>query len=186
MSSRAYAFSRVAVMGQRSFKLKFVPKRSVIKTKALISALVSTQLIAGQVFAQTEGTGGRPVGAAGASASAAVAVKVASKAQPESEPEPEPAPEPFSDTDGDGVPDDEDAFPDDPAEWTDSDGDGYGDNGDAFPDEPTEWLDTDGDGIGDNTDPDVNGDGIPDGYKGPIEAFQNCPEGIQKCKNPIP
>lgn len=95
-----------------------------------------------------------------------------------------PESEPVSDTDG--VHDDEDYFPDGSAEWADRDGDGYGDNGNAFPDEPTEWLDTDGDGIGDNTDPDVNGDGIPDGYSGPIEALKSCPEGIQKCKNPIP
>lgn len=37
------------------------------------------------------------------------------------------------DSDGDGVPDDEDAFPDDPSEWADSDGDGVGDNADAYP-----------------------------------------------------
>jgi hypothetical protein len=34
------------------------------------------------------------------------------------------------DSDGDGVPDGEDAFPDDPNEWADSDGDGMGDNED--------------------------------------------------------
>ncbi|MDB2434389.1 hypothetical protein N9W66_09655 [Luminiphilus sp.] len=61
--------------------MKFAPKRSVTTTKALISALVSTQLIAGQVFAQTEGAGGSPGIAAGASA--VVAVKVASKSEPE-------------------------------------------------------------------------------------------------------
>lgn len=37
---------------------------------------------------------------------------------------------PILDRDGDGVPDDVDAFPDDPTEWADSDGDGLGDNGD--------------------------------------------------------
>jgi hypothetical protein len=115
---------------------------------------------------------------------------------------------PPADNDGDGVPNDEDAFPDDLSEWSDrdgdgvgdngdvfpddatesldSDGDGYGDNGDAFPDDYTEWLDTDSDGIGDNADPDFDGDGIPDSYIGPIEAYKTCPEGIQKCKNPIP
>jgi hypothetical protein len=36
----------------------------------------------------------------------------------------------ISDRDGDGVPDDEDAFPDDPTEWADADGDGVGDNAD--------------------------------------------------------
>jgi len=40
------------------------------------------------------------------------------------------------DTDGDGVPDSEDAFPEDPAEWKDSDGDGIGDNADQDPNHP--------------------------------------------------
>ena len=38
---------------------------------------------------------------------------------------------PVIDTDGDGVPDDEDAFPNDPTESADTDGDGFGDNSDA-------------------------------------------------------
>lgn len=37
------------------------------------------------------------------------------------------------DRDGDGIPDDKDAFPDDPLEWEDSDGDGIGDNSDQAP-----------------------------------------------------
>ena len=41
------------------------------------------------------------------------------------------------DSDGDGVNDDEDAFPNDPTETVDSDGDGVGDNADAFPNDPT-------------------------------------------------
>lgn len=56
------------------------------------------------------------------------------------------------DLDGDGVPQDEDAFPDDPSEWSDADGDGVGDNADDFPQDPLEWSDPDGDGVGDNTD----------------------------------
>jgi YVTN family beta-propeller protein len=48
--------------------------------------------------------------------------------------------QPPPDRDGDGVPDDLDAFPDDPTEWADSDGDGHGDNSDAFPNDPTKWL----------------------------------------------
>ena len=40
------------------------------------------------------------------------------------------------DTDGDGVADAQDAFPNDPAETMDSDGDGVGDNADAFPNDP--------------------------------------------------
>ena len=42
-----------------------------------------------------------------------------------------------ADTDGDGVVDTQDAFPDDPTETTDSDGDGVGDNRDAYPNDPT-------------------------------------------------
>jgi|GEM_PF-259113 len=63
------------------------------------------------------------------------------------------------DTDGDGIANSEDAFPDDPTEWTDTDGDGYGDNSDVYPDNPNEWADIDGDGIGDNSDSDRDGDG---------------------------
>lgn len=59
------------------------------------------------------------------------------------------------DRDRDGVPDTDDAFPDDPTEWSDRDGDGVGDNTDVFPDDPTEWADSDGDGLGDNGDPDT-------------------------------
>jgi hypothetical protein len=41
------------------------------------------------------------------------------------------------DSDSDGVFDNADAFPDDPAEWLDSDGDGVGDNADDYPEDPT-------------------------------------------------
>ena len=66
------------------------------------------------------------------------------------------------DTDGDGVPDDEDAFPEDPTESVDTDGDGIGNNAD---------LDDDDDGLTDEeeaalgTDPlleDTDGDGSDD------------------------
>jgi len=40
------------------------------------------------------------------------------------------------DTDGDGVGNNADAFPEDPSEWADSDGDGVGDNTGAFPNDP--------------------------------------------------
>jgi len=82
------------------------------------------------------------------------------------------------DSDGDGVPDNEDAFPDDPTEWEDTDGDGIGNNtdpdddsdgvpdiDDAFPLNAAESADTDGDGIGDNADPDDDGDTMPDDYE---------------------
>ncbi len=81
-----------------------------------------------------------------------------------------------TDFDGDKVPDDEDAFPNDPSESSDIDGDGKGDNSDddidgdgyfneddAFPLDKEEWLDTDGDGDGNNADPDDDNDGVPDG-----------------------
>ena len=79
------------------------------------------------------------------------------------------------DTDGDGVPDDSDAFPADPNEHADFDEDGIGDNqdpdddndgfsdeDDPFPFDPTENRDSDGDSIGDNADLDDDNDGTPD------------------------
>ena len=63
------------------------------------------------------------------------------------------------DSDGDGVPDDEDAFPNDASETIDTDGDGVGDNADAFPDDANETVDSDGDGVGNNADSDDDGDG---------------------------
>lgn len=56
------------------------------------------------------------------------------------------------DTDGDGVADASDAFPQDARETLDSDGDGMGNNADVFPNDATETLDTDADTIGDNGD----------------------------------
>ncbi|MDG1694546.1 MAG: CotH kinase family protein [Porticoccaceae bacterium] len=56
------------------------------------------------------------------------------------------------DSDGDGVLDDDDAFPDDSSESVDTDGDGIGDNEDVFPNNSNETTDTDGDGVGDNSD----------------------------------
>jgi hypothetical protein len=41
------------------------------------------------------------------------------------------------DTDGDGMIDSKDAFPNDAAETTDTDGDGIGDNADAYPNDAT-------------------------------------------------
>mgnify|MGYP003700229143 CR=1 FL=1 len=79
------------------------------------------------------------------------------------------------DDDGDGTPDTEDDFPLDPSEDTDTDGDGTGDNADddddndgtpdsedAFPKDDSEDTDTDGDGTGDNADDDDDNDGTPD------------------------
>ena len=76
------------------------------------------------------------------------------------------------DSDGDGVSDVEDAFPNDASETQDSDGDGVGDNADAFPKDATETTDSDGDGVGDNADAfpndpnqsigDRDGDGLND------------------------
>ena len=56
------------------------------------------------------------------------------------------------DSDGDGVGDNGDVFPNDANETEDSDGDGVGDNGDVFPEDSKEWEDSDGDGVGDNGD----------------------------------
>ena len=72
------------------------------------------------------------------------------------------------DTDGDGIVDAADGFPDDPVDWLDFDGDGIGDHADPdddndrvadaddpFPFDATEWEDRDGDRIGDNTDREI-------------------------------
>lgn len=77
------------------------------------------------------------------------------------------------DTDGDGVPDRDDAFPENPGESSDLDEDGVGDNSDpdrdgdgvdndedVFPEDPEEWADLDEDGIGDNVDTDRDGDEV--------------------------
>ena len=66
-----------------------------------------------------------------------------------------------ADSDGDGVADDTDAFPNDSTEWDDSDGDGVGDNSDEFPQDSTQWSDRDGDGYGDNR-TGTNPDSCPD------------------------
>ena len=58
------------------------------------------------------------------------------------------------DSDSDGVPDIEDAFPENPTETKDTDSDGVGDNADAFPNDVAASVDEDGDGHPDewNTD----------------------------------
>jgi cephalosporin-C deacetylase-like acetyl esterase len=81
------------------------------------------------------------------------------------------------DSDGDGIPDRDDAFPGDPTESRDLDGNGIGDNadpdddGDGFNDDvdncptiPNDQTDTDGDGPGDACDPpdDSDNDGVAD------------------------
>ena len=85
------------------------------------------------------------------------------------------------DSDGDGVIDRLDAFPNDRTETADSDGDGVGDNADAFPNDSSETVDTDGDGVGDNADvfpndrtetADSDGDGVGDN----ADAFPNDPD----------
>ena len=47
----------------------------------------------------------------------------------------------------------------------DSDGDGVPDEDDAFPNDSNESVDTDGNGIGNNADTDDDGDGMPDDYE---------------------
>ncbi|MDH3831916.1 MAG: tandem-95 repeat protein, partial [Gammaproteobacteria bacterium] len=47
----------------------------------------------------------------------------------------------------------------------DTDGDGLRDDVDAFPNDPTETVDFDGDGIGNNADPDDDNDGMPDSFE---------------------
>ena len=88
--------------------------------------------------------------------------------EPEPEPEPEPEDENTTDTDGnqtDGTNLETDTessttTTETTEEIVDTDNDGIPDSDDAFPNNPDESEDTDGDGIGDNTDPDIDGDGI--------------------------
>ena len=47
----------------------------------------------------------------------------------------------------------------------DSDGDGVPDSTDAFPNDPNEWIDTDKDGIGNTADLDDDNDGMPDSWE---------------------
>jgi len=51
------------------------------------------------------------------------------------------------------------------SEIIDTDGDGVPDDQDAFPTDPNEWLDTDGDGTGNNADPDDDEDGMQDDWE---------------------
>lgn len=84
-------------------------------------------------------------------------------------------PPPPVDSDGDGMPDSNDAFPNDATETNDSDMDGIGDNAD--PDNDNDGIpdssdtnplendaneDADGDGIPNQLDPDDDNDGVPD------------------------
>lgn len=78
------------------------------------------------------------------------------------------------DSDGDGVVNADDAFPNDPSETTDTDGDGIGNNADTDDDgdgvtdsnDPNplvnDTLDTDGDGVLNIVDTDDDGDGVTD------------------------
>jgi len=90
-------------------------------------------------------------------------------------------PDEWADSDGDGVGNNEDPFPSNPGEWTDTDSDGVGDNGDDFPSNPWEWTDTDGDGWGDNSDhfpsnPDEWTDTDDDGTGDNSDALPNDPD----------
>lgn len=110
--------------------------------------------------------GGQPCGVPGVSDNArrvrdTMAAVAAYAAERSTLPRPQALAARDPDTDGDGVPDSEDAFPFDPRYSSDRDGDGVPDELDAFPDDPTEWSDTNGNGIGDNRDPDIDGDGVP-------------------------
>lgn len=80
----------------------------------------------------------------------------------------------LADRDDDGVPNDQDAFPDDPLEWTDTDGDGVGDNADN---------DDDGDGVPDVDDPDSGSGGNPRDYSGILEAIKAAVDRVNVSEN---
>jgi len=86
-----------------------------------------------------------------------------------------------SDSDDDGVGDNEDDFPNDANETTDSDGDGTGDNSDAFPNDANETHDDDSDGVGNNSDafpddPDETHDDDGDGVGNNTDEFPQDPD----------
>jgi hypothetical protein len=109
----------------------------------------------------------------------------------------------FVDSDGDGVPDLLDAFPDDASESADFDSDELGDNEDddddndgvkddvdLFPFNASESFDNDGDGIGDNSDTDDDNDGLSDSDEeaagtNPISADSDN-DGVDDAQDDLP
>ena len=83
------------------------------------------------------------------------------------------------DRDGDGYPNGEDAFPDDPSEHADGDSDGVGDHADNCPSAPNPAQeDQDGDGLGDACDTAPNGTGSTDtGDAGANQTASGHPTG---------
>lgn len=81
---------------------------------------------------------------------------------------------PPPDADGDGISDENDAFPNDPNESLDTDGDGIGDNADFAPNDPNDGKDGEGDEDGDD-----EGDNVASGG-GDCNAPPTCSgDGIQ-------
>ncbi len=58
----------------------------------------------------------------------------------------------------------------------DSDGDGVVDDNDAFPQNPLQWIDTDGDGFGDNNAAGAGGDGCPNTWGTSTIDRGGCPD----------
>ena len=89
------------------------------------------------------------------------------------------------DSDSDGVPDDEDAFPFDPDEWLDTDNDGIGNNADDDDDDdgmPDDWENHYGlDPLRDDADEDPDGDGVSN-----IDEYNNGTDPTQDDYNTAP
>ena len=87
------------------------------------------------------------------------------------------------DTDLDGYPDDEDAFPNDPNEWLDTDSDGLGNNSDNCPAVANvDQANQDGDSQGNACDDDDDNDGVLDEFDAfpldPTEAIDSDGDGV--------
>ena len=107
---------------------------------------------------------------------------------PSPAPNPTPTPTPSNDSDGDGVPNGEDAFPNDPAESVDTDNDGIGNNADTDDDNdgmPDEWELANGlNSLVDDTSEDPDADGFTNIQEYNRGSDPQVPDEADACDDP--